>query len=306
LPCPHPPAVPSVPVPADGSTEVEVSLTEVDWADSGRATGYDVYLGTCPVPAYPDAAFTRETSSGSSGLSLIEKTEYCWQVVAISDGDCAPTAGPVWSFETGCAAEGVDPPVVVSPTAVTFPSSEASGSYRLRFDEAVNNVEASLTWSADTGTGTLGTTTQLAADLYDVAFSGVADGDAYKLTVATTVVDRCDVALGEPVEITLDIGCWPDEASCEDGDLCTVGDECAAGACVGQPLDCSDLIICTAEACDPSTGQCEVTDISPIGEPAPAFSLEDANQHSPTAGLLVDPITDADGKVRVLALHSCG
>jgi hypothetical protein len=108
------------------------------------------------------------------------------------------------------------------------------------------------------------------------------------------------------VAITIGIGCWPEEAECEDGDLCTVFDQCVAGACVGQPVDCADLMICTAEACDPSTGQCEVTDISPIGEPAPAFALEDANPYSATSGSTIDPITDADGKVRVLALHSCG
>jgi len=56
--------------------------------------------------------------------------------------------------------------------------------------------------------------------------------------------DTCDPALGckhTPL---------PTGAACEDGNLCTVGDACIRGVCVGgPPRDCSDTNPCTASAC---------------------------------------------------------
>jgi hypothetical protein len=46
---------------------------------------------------------------------------------------------------------------------------------------------------------------------------------------------------------------------CDDADLCTSGDRCEEGACVGDPLelDCAYLIDpCNAAGCDPATGDC--------------------------------------------------
>jgi hypothetical protein len=42
---------------------------------------------------------------------------------------------------------------------------------------------------------------------------------------------------------------------CDDGDACTMGDSCAAGACVsGGPLGCDDGNVCTNDACDSGVG----------------------------------------------------
>jgi hypothetical protein len=41
---------------------------------------------------------------------------------------------------------------------------------------------------------------------------------------------------------------------CSDGSLCTQGDTCQAGVCVGGPVDCADSDACTADGCDPATG----------------------------------------------------
>jgi len=38
---------------------------------------------------------------------------------------------------------------------------------------------------------------------------------------------------------------------CNDGNLCTVNEICVAGACMGQPKDCSDANPCTNDSCDP-------------------------------------------------------
>ncbi len=49
---------------------------------------------------------------------------------------------------------------------------------------------------------------------------------------------------------------------CDDGDPCTVGDTCVAGACAGTPVDCDDGNDCTADSCNPADGSC-------LNDPAP-------------------------------------
>jgi len=54
-----------------------------------------------------------------------------------------------------------------------------------------------------------------------------------------------------------DEGCLHDEntAPCNDGDLCTMQDQCEAGICApGDPLQCDDGNVCTDDSCDPDAG----------------------------------------------------
>ncbi len=47
----------------------------------------------------------------------------------------------------------------------------------------------------------------------------------------------------------------PNEAPCDDGDACTVGESCAAGECAGGALrNCDDGIACTVDFCAPDVG----------------------------------------------------
>ncbi len=46
------------------------------------------------------------------------------------------------------------------------------------------------------------------------------------------------------------------EGECVDGDVCTVGDHCEAGICVGSPVACDDDNPCTDDVCD-GLGGCE-------------------------------------------------
>ena len=48
----------------------------------------------------------------------------------------------------------------------------------------------------------------------------------------------------------------PDGISCDDSELCTTLDHCAAGLCVGSPVDCDDLLSCTVDGCDGKSGEC--------------------------------------------------
>jgi hypothetical protein len=57
----------------------------------------------------------------------------------------------------------------------------------------------------------------------------------------------------------------PHTRACDDGDLCTQGDVCSAGACVpGPPLVCTSEDVCLTATCSPTTGAC-VTSPVPDG-----------------------------------------
>ena len=45
---------------------------------------------------------------------------------------------------------------------------------------------------------------------------------------------------------------------CDDGTVCTVGDSCKQGDCIGEQLNCDDGNPCTDDSCDPETG-CDST-----------------------------------------------
>ncbi|MGB2987248.1 MAG: cohesin domain-containing protein, partial [Phycisphaerae bacterium] len=46
-----------------------------------------------------------------------------------------------------------------------------------------------------------------------------------------------------------------EDGPCDDGDVCTTGDTCQDGECVGgPPLDCNDDDVCTDDLCDPESG----------------------------------------------------
>ena len=62
--------------------------------------------------------------------------------------------------------------------------------------------------------------------------------------------DACDPAFGCVAPASA-------EQPCEDGDLCTTGDTCTGGFCVGSATTCDDGDPCTGtEACDAATGEC--------------------------------------------------
>ncbi len=46
----------------------------------------------------------------------------------------------------------------------------------------------------------------------------------------------------------------PDGTPCSDDNLCTTGDGCVLGLCVGAPIQCDDKIDCTMDVCVPASG----------------------------------------------------
>ncbi|MDY0002113.1 MAG: hypothetical protein RBU30_12520 [Polyangia bacterium] len=105
------------------------------------------------------------------------------------------------------------PPAVTSMDTSFAPLND--GIYRLTFNVPVLDVEASLAWTQITGSGVLGTVTQVDPSTYDVSFTGSAPGDAYTLTVGLGVADRCGNHLAAPVSLQLAID-QQHGATCED------------------------------------------------------------------------------------------
>lgn len=103
LPDPEPPYEPVDPSPADGATNVDLSIT-LDWISSdpnGDAITYDVYFGTSSTPPLLQSNLT-VPNLDLSGLS--PEVTYYWQIVA--HDETSVTAGPVWSFTTEALVGG--------------------------------------------------------------------------------------------------------------------------------------------------------------------------------------------------------
>jgi len=75
--------------------------------------------------------------------------------------------------------------------------------------------------------------------------------------VAATVTDCDDGNVCTDDSCDLVLGCInePNNAPCNDDDLCTAGDTCADGQCMpGAEVDCADNNPCTDDSCTPETG----------------------------------------------------
>jgi hypothetical protein len=100
-----------------------------------------------------------------------------------------------------------------------------------------------------------------------------ASGPLYDQFDPDCQADLCDGVVCDDGNICTDDACDPATGACEftdntepcdDGLLCTINDACAGGVCVsGPPLPCNDANLCTADSCDPGTGQCVFTPIPP-------------------------------------------
>ena len=59
--------------------------------------------------------------------------------------------------------------------------------------------------------------------------------------------------------------------ACDDGNLCTTGDNCGNGGCLGTPLPCSSKDPCEVAFCDVQSGTCKTLRVqSPACAPKPA------------------------------------
>src|SRR5206468_10415100 len=96
-----PPATPSAPSPASGTTAV-APTTRMTWTAS-RATSYDVRFGTTNPPQLVANALT---TAVYSPIGMIGNTTYFLQVTAHNTS--GTTSGPLWSFTTASPPSTVD------------------------------------------------------------------------------------------------------------------------------------------------------------------------------------------------------
>ncbi|HIA02132.1 MAG TPA: hypothetical protein EYN66_09505, partial [Myxococcales bacterium] len=91
----------------------------------------------------------------------------------------------------------------------------------------------------------------------DICLSGDCSGVAKACNVdsGTCVSAACDIASGECVESHLDDG-----SSCDDGDPCSLNEQCESGSCNSGEAKCAPSTNpCQAVACDADTGECVET-----------------------------------------------
>jgi cysteine-rich repeat protein len=70
----------------------------------------------------------------------------------------------------------------------------------------------------------------------------------------------------------------PNEAACEDGDICTVGDHCKLGQCVpGSSTACDDGNPCTDDACDSALGCIHTPNAAPCDDGNACTALDFCN-----------------------------
>ncbi len=70
--------------------------------------------------------------------------------------------------------------------------------------------------------------------------------------------DSCDSKTGKCSFTPLNDG------ECDDGNLCTLNDECASGKCkAGSPPSCGDGDPCTTDNCTPDSGKCKHDPVTP-------------------------------------------
>ena len=81
---------------------------------------------------------------------------------------------------------------------------------------------------------------------------------------------------------------WVAGVSCDDGDACTVADECGESTCAGTPKACDDDgSACTAEYCDDASGDCTAT-VTDCGD----GDLCSADECNPATGACANPDVD--------------
>ncbi len=94
----------------------------------------------------------------------------------------------------------------------------------------------------------------LACTENDICINGSCVGEPVDCSVVSDFcnVGSCDEAAGGCVGIPRDDG-----TSCDDGKFCTVNDHCTAGACMGDPRDCSAAgDACNTGVCDENLADC--------------------------------------------------
>ncbi len=97
----------------------------------------------------------------------------------------------------------------------------------------------------------------------DACSNGLCEGDPVD---CTSLDGQCSTGVCNPTSGACEANPINEGLGCDDGDLCTETDICAAGTCGGAAVDCSSLDDdCNAGTCNPSTGTCEAAPVNEGG-----------------------------------------
>lgn len=124
-----PPAIPATPTPVNGATLSTAPLV-LNWADTPRATSYDVILdGDLVASGLTASQWSCDVAIGS-GL-------HTWSVIAYNE--CGITAGPIWAFTVAC----LRPAVPTTPAPIHNATLQSSPS-RLDWADALRATSYDL------------------------------------------------------------------------------------------------------------------------------------------------------------------
>jgi len=101
------------------------------------------------------------------------------------------------------------------------------------------------------------------------------------------IKNQCSPDSGECV-----LTAQPEETPCDDGDVCTEFDSCAAGLCIGAGVVCDDGNPCTDDLCDSAAGGCVATDNNDVCDDEDPCTEDDLCLEGVCAG---SPILCDDG-----------
>jgi len=110
--CAYPPAEPSDPLPADGSSGVTIFI-KLQWICNESGFTYDVYLGVQNPP--PLIVANHSTTSYRPTTRLLLNTTYYWQIV-VYNNEQETNQSPVWSFTTAGDSPPFPPTILKGPT----------------------------------------------------------------------------------------------------------------------------------------------------------------------------------------------
>ncbi|MEZ4459166.1 MAG: hypothetical protein R3E66_05475 [bacterium] len=224
-------------------------------------------------------------SDDSPGVSNINNdSDMGWDVSASQDGGGDATVTP----DTGESDAGADAQDDASGDANTDPCANVDCS---ALDDACHQGVCNATTGQCDAQPVADGTTCDDGDLCsttDVCTAGVCAGAAVDCTSSS---DQCNTGVCNPATGACEAQPVTDGTDCNDADLCSTGDACLGGSCVGLAVDCSGSAdACHDAACNPADGLC-VTNVKADGsvcDDSDACTVSDVCTNGTCGGTTLD------------------
>lgn len=108
-----------------------------------------------------------------------------------------------------------------------------------------------------------------------------------EMPAGSCIGEVCNIKTGK-----CEVAQLEEAASCQDGNICTLGEACKNGKCTGGTVNpCNDGNACTADACEPKAG-CQNSPIAAVCSDDDACTLNDVCKEGVCGGKALDCATD--------------